>query len=396
MNARERFVAVTRFEKPDYVPLVTCNSIDGPSPDTVRTWQRDQGFPDWFGRPSADRVIGREYAQVMGVTAELQWDWDRLWGTTRVQFWGPGSSVVVPEPEVLADDGEYLTVRHADGRVDREMYDNDSRYGMPEFIRYPLEEPQDWPSYRDRWVPMEDGVYPEDWDALAADWRARDFPLCAGLPGTFSVIRSLFGTGKAALLFYDEPELVREILRHYRERAFRRLERFLTDVPLDGIGIGEDYCYRAGCFVSPPMFREFFTPHYQEEVAFAKAHGIDFLYVDSDGFVEGVVPLLYEAGIRGLQAFEPRAGNDTLRVRADNPEFVIWGGLDKYVMDQTDPAIIDAEVDRKVPPLLESGGFFPGIDHGLPPTTYWLSYLHFIHRLHELTGNPEGAFWSYL
>ena len=64
MNARERFIAVTRFEKPDYVPLLTCNSIDGPNPETVWTWQRDQGFPEWFGTPAVARDIGREYREV--------------------------------------------------------------------------------------------------------------------------------------------------------------------------------------------------------------------------------------------------------------------------------------------------------------------------------------------
>ena len=66
-----------------------------------------------------------------------------------------------PDPEILADDGEYLTLRHANGAIVREMYDNANRYGMPEFIKYPLSEPEDWPAYRDRWLPMEDGQYPK-------------------------------------------------------------------------------------------------------------------------------------------------------------------------------------------------------------------------------------------
>ena len=135
---------------------------------------------------------------------------------------------------------------------------------------------------------------------------------------------------------------------------------------------------------------------YREIVEFGRTHGIRMAMVDSDGHTEGVVPLLQEAGINCLQAFEPRAGNDILRVRANHPGFVIWGGLDKYVMDQQDTAVIDAEIDRKVPPLLAQGGYFPGIDHGLPPTTYWRSYLHFVRRLHELAGNPEGEFWRYM
>lgn len=398
MNSRERFVAVTQFERPDYVPLLSCNAIDGPVPETVWTWQRDQGFPSWVGQRAREERLGPEWDSRTGVWGweEIARDWDRFWGLTRVHFWVPDSSVKVPDPEVLADDGEYQTLRYADGRIVREWHNNMSRYGMPEFIKYPLSRPEDWPDYRDRWVPMEDGVYPANWDALATRWRSRDFPLGTTLPGTFSVLRELFGTALAAILFYDAPGLVHEIFRHYRHRAMRMLERFMADVRPDVIYIGEDYCYRSGCFVSPAIFREFIIPHYREEVEFARAYGCPLVIVDSDGFVESIVPLLEEAGINCLQAFEPRAGNDIVRVRARHPHFVIWGGLDKFMMDQDSLQAIDAEIERKVPPLLAHGGYFPGIDHALPPTARFRSYLHFMRRLHELTGNPEGEFWNYL
>ena len=394
MNDRERFLAVAQFEKPDYVPLLSCNGIDGPVPETVWTWQREQGAPIRV-EPATAGELGPEWTSLLGWTGDLQKAWDSFWGLTRVHCWGPESTVEPPARELVADDGEYLTFRYEDGRVEREMYDNDNRYGMPEFIKYPLADPEDWPAYRERWLPPEDGVYPADWDALAARWRARDFPLGASLPGTFSVLRSLFGTARASTLFYDAPQLVHEILRHYRQRAMRMLARYMEDTRPDCVCIGEDFCYRSGCFVSPVTFREFFAPHYREEVEYARAFGVRLVLVDSDGFTEPVIPLLEEAGINCLQAFEPRAGNDIVRVRANHPHFVIWGGLDKYVMDQDDPAVIDAEIDRKVPPLLAHGGYFPGIDHGLPPTARYPSYLHFIGRLHELTGNPRGEFWRY-
>lgn len=391
MNARERFLAVTHFDKPDYVPLVSCNSIDGPVAETVWKWQREQGMPALSQEPLPEDTFPA-YDSFWGSTA-LARGWDRFWGLTRVHYWSPGSSVLVPDPEVIDDDGTYVTYREADGRVTRELHDNWDRYTMPEFLRYPLAQPHEWYAYKERWLPIEPGVYPAEWEATAAEMRRRTFPMGTSMPGTFGVLRSLFGTAPAAMLMSDEPSTVHDILRHHRQRAFAMAERLMRDAPPDVIGIGEDYCYRSGCFVSPAMFREFFAPHYREIVDFAKQYGVDTVIVDSDGFVEGVVPLLEEAGVRGLQAFEPRAGNDVVRVRRCHPRFVIWGGLDKFVMDQDDAAVVDAEVEGKAAVLLPLGGYLPGIDHGLPPTALYRTYAHFIRSLHELTGNPEGEFW---
>lgn len=77
-------------------------------------------------------------------------------------------------------------------------------------------------------------------------------------------------------------------------------------------------------------------------------------------------------------------------------EIPLWGVGSRDVGEFADPAAIDVEIERKVPPLLAHGGYFPGIDHGLPPTTRHRIYLHFMRRLHELTGNPQGEFWRYL
>jgi len=374
VNARERFLAVTRFEQPDYVPLLSCSSIDGPNMYTVGTWHRTQGFPTWVDSNSR---------------------WDVFWGMTRLTLWAPaGPGEPMPKPEVLARDEVYETLRYADGRVIRQRIGQTATnfYGMPQFIEFPCKTREDWETYRDRWIPTGDGVYPDNWDELVGGWEHRDFPLGVPIPSSVSALRSLFGTQRACSLFYTDPDLVREILRHCRERWMCMVRKLVSDVSLDFAGAGEDFCYRNGCLVSPALFREFIVPHYRELTRFLRGHGIQFVFVDSDGFVEGVIGLLEKAGVNGLEAFEVRAGNDILRVREAHPSFVIRGGLDKFAMDSPDPARAIREVEEKVPALLDEGGYFPGIDHGLPPTSHWRTYLRFMERLHSLCRNPEGSF----
>ncbi len=374
MNARERFLAVTRFEEPDYVPLLSCWSIDGPNLFTVKTWHQTQGFPKWVDSGE---------------------NWDRYWGMTRLQLWSPGGpGEPMPQPEVLAQDHTYETLRYADGRMVRQRIGQTAvnYYGMPQFIAFPCSNREDWEKYRDRWVPIGEGVYPENWTYLTDRWKHRDFPLGTGIPGSFSTLRGLFGTQRACTLFYTDPDLVVEILKHYRDRWAKMVGRLVSDVSLDFAGAGEDFCYRNGCLVSPGLFREFIVPHYKMLTRVLRDRGIDFAFVDSDGYVEGVIGLLEEAGINGLEAFEVRAGNDVLRVRDAHPDFIIRGGLDKFAMDSSNERAAESEVENKLPPLLQEGGYFPGIDHGLPPTSRWRTYLAFMSRLHQVCGNPEGVF----
>ncbi|MFH0795441.1 MAG: hypothetical protein V2A65_00080 [Candidatus Omnitrophota bacterium] len=43
----------------------------------------------------------------------------------------------------------------------------------------------------------------------------------------------------------------------------------------------------------------------------------------------------------------------------------MWFGIDKRVMAQGPPAI-DAEL-RRIRPLVQEGGYVPGLDHSIPP-----------------------------
>jgi hypothetical protein len=48
--------------------------------------------------------------------------------------------------------------------------------------------------------------------------------------------------------------------------------------------------------------------------------------------------------------------------------------------------VMEREVMRVVPPLLEKGGFIPGCDHGVPPDISWRNFLEYTRLLARLTG----------
>ena len=48
--------------------------------------------------------------------------------------------------------------------------------------------------------------------------------------------------------------------------------------------------------------------------------------------------------------------------------------------------VMEAELQRVVPPMLATGGFIPGCDHALPPDISWPNFIEYTRRLAEMTG----------
>ena len=103
--------------------------------------------------------------------------------------------------------------------------------------------------------------------------------------------------------------------------------------------------------------------------------------VDSDGFVEDLIPQFKQTGITGMLPFEIRAGNDIERIRKNHPEFQILGGIDKTALQ--DKNKIDEEI-AKVKRMIRKGGYIPFVDHAYPPDISYENYQYFRKRLRDV------------
>ena len=117
-----------------------------------------------------------------------------------------------------------------------------------------------------------------------------------------------------------------------------------------------------------------------------RKHGVDIVLLDSDGNIDGLIPLWIEAGINCLWPFEAAADMDPVAVRRKYGRALgIIGGIDKRTMAAGGEAI-DREVNSKVPYLIETGGFIPTCDHAVPPDVSldnYRCYLDLIKRIAE-------------
>ena len=220
--------------------------------------------------------------------------------------------------------------------------------------------------------------------------KERTFPLMyGGMQGFFNTPRRFLGFERLMTAFYDDPQLVKDIIDDAADLLIALYDPILSDVGGDCGLISEDMAYKGGSFVSSGMFREFMLPAYRKVTGFFKDHGVETILVDCDGDVMDLIPLLIEGGATGLYPFEVTGRNNIVDVRSAFPDFQILGGISKRAVAAGKEAI-DAELESKVPPVFRSGGFVPFIDHTVPPDTSWEDFKYYRRRLAELTADPGG------
>ncbi|MGC9320121.1 MAG: uroporphyrinogen decarboxylase family protein [Armatimonadota bacterium] len=365
MTTRERFRAVASFQEPDYVPYWWAPGIGIAHRETIARWQREEGYPSDF--ESVEEFWGVEgYHQVALHTG------------------------FVPAFEVERIDlGDgYVLVRCYKAET-RELADNPDHYMMPQFQSYMFEDRRDWETQmRPRWDP----AHPDRGRPRLPD-RQPDEPLAVNCPSYWGRLRSWFGIDRISYLMHDDPDLIHEINRAQTDLFLDQAAWVADRIQIDAICGWEDMCYRGGMLISPEAFAEFCAPYYREVARFAREVGAAVVDIDCDGDVSELVHCLWEAGVNMCHAFEPtHGGSDILQIRRELPRFVICGGLDKHAMVDPTGETAVAEVDAKVPPMLEHGGYLPSVDHGLPPICHYGALWKFMDRIRKHCGAPPAPF----
>lgn len=383
MTDLERFLAVVNFSEPDYVPIFGFPGAPGMSLGLQAPYHRrlvDGGMP---------ALIGGRYTMDGLQDAD---SWMRYWGTTTplVPDFSLAQGIQGVGCTKRLEDG-YEILEYECGTLIRQVIDNDIIYTMPEFIRYTVRDRASWEFWRDRMTPQA-MLSSEEMEGYCRRYDHRTRPLELGAWGPYGFIRSLMGPEAVSLAFYDDPELVHDMLEwtleYVKTYTFPLIARLKPEI----MGFGEDLCYNHGMLLSPATFREFCGHYYRVICDFAKECGVPLITIDTDGNAMEFVDVITEYGVNSIHPFEVKAGNDLFALRRKHPRFVCFGWLEKEVVNEGNEALIEPEILAKVPPLLAQGGYFPNGDHGIQPDVTFHGLCRFMTLLHEVCGNPEGEF----
>jgi uroporphyrinogen decarboxylase len=283
--------------------------------------------------------------------------------------------------EILERTDEFVISRNRQGCVMKNRLDRGS---MPDFLDYPVKSPDDWERLKRERYQMRDDRIQQDWEAFRDRIRTTGEAVQVGVfPwGVFGTVRDLLGAEEVLLAFYDYPDMVHDMMTTLTDLWIAIYERVAAQVQIDHIHIWEDMAGRQGSLISPAMVEEFMMPCYDKIVAFARAHGVRVISVDTDGDCAQLVPVFMKHGINMMFPFEVAAGNDILAYRRQYPTLGIIGGLDKRALAGT-RADVDREI-AKCAAMLKLGRYIPAFDHLIAPDATWDNFNYAAEQIRAL------------
>jgi uroporphyrinogen decarboxylase len=197
----------------------------------------------------------------------------------------------------------------------------------------------------------------------------------------------MVGFERLSLLFYGNPAFVEMMMEDRTELTLRMMEVILDKTTIDWFCFWEDMAYVQGPMISPELFRKFMMPCYQRITDFLHSKGVDLIFVDSDGDISLLIPLWLECGVNGMWPLEVQAGMDVLQLRREyGQDLLLMGGLDKRELMKGKQEI-EREILKKVPPLIQDGGYIPRPDHSIPPDVPYDNYQYFMEFLRTVCEN---------
>ena len=392
ISPKQRFLDIAHFKRPGDLCM-----IDGATKQTLEKWI-EQGAPKEIVNPG----FGREYFQFemrgRGLTEIKSGIYG--WGgeekpRTNIDLGhgivvgteGAGPLVPAYEPRFISGDEHTVTAITEQGQTVKYLKKNlKMNFGMPMFLDWPVKDRATWKEFKKRLDPNTPERWPSDWDVYVQKMNDINEPLSLNVGGFYGYLREWIGSERILYMFHDNPALIEEMMEQLLYLETEIIKRTLNDIKVEQATFWEDMCYKAGPLISPAMVRKFMMPRYKKITDLLHSYGVDVIFLDSDGNVEQLVPLWLEVGINYIWPFEVAAGNDAVAMRKKyGKELIIGGTIDKRALAKDKQAIRE-EVMSKVPFLLEQGGYFPSVDHDVPPNVTFENYCYYINLMREVAG----------
>jgi len=301
--------------------------------------------------------------------------------------WCEAAFVPEFETEILEDRGEYELVRDNAGR--HVLFFKGRRNGfMPEYVAHPVTNRDSWErNVKWRLEVGAEGRFEKTGQRMnrIREMAEKGSHVCQNVIGGYMYLRSLVGPEGILYMVYDEPELVRDMMRAWFELADAVIAEHQKYVTLDELFLAEDICYNCGPLISPDMMREFLFPYYQQLISNIKKRQLDktrrmIIQIDTDGDCRPVIPVYQEIGMDYMSPFEVASGCDVVELRKQYPQLLMRGGIDKRELAKGKDAI-DRMIDRIIPFMREHGGYIPVCDHGVPEEVSFEDYMHYRKRM---------------
>ncbi len=287
--------------------------------------------------------------------------------------------------EILEETEEYVIARDCYRRRVK-LIKSAATLALP--LEYPVKNFDDWRKIKHHYEFSEER-FGHKWEQVAREHLQAGRVVTVGIPGGFDEPRQLMGEQGICIAYYEQPELVHDILDTIGETACKVLDRVSATVQVDMLAVHEDMAGKSGSLAGPKQITEFIKPYYRRVWDMLQDRGARLFLQDSDGNMNGVIEAFLDAGLNFMHPMEPAAGMDIVKVREQyGTRLAIEGGIDKHVLREGEDAIV-VELEYKIPPMVATGGCVLGLDHRIPNGTPLEAYRFYHAKAWEIMAREE-------
>lgn len=286
-------------------------------------------------------------------------------------------------PRVLEENSNYRIEIDAYGRKTK-LSKGYATIPLP--LEYPVTDMDGWLKIKP-WFEYSDRRINWDRVEFARKQQEKGALILASIPGGFDIPRELMGDENACYCYYDDSELMHDILNTISDTAFNVLDRISDKLTIDNLTVHEDMAGKSGPLVGPNIVNEFIKPYYLKVWDMLNSKGTKLFSQDSDGNMTPIIDAFIQSGVNVMFPAEPAAGMDIVSLRSKYGNTLAFkGGIDKHVLRKDKKSIRD-ELEYKLQPVMHKGTVF-GIDHRIPNGTPIENYRYYVDTAREILNLP--------
>jgi uroporphyrinogen-III decarboxylase len=358
-----------KWSREEYIELLTFGKVER------------QMFTELFGP-----LIGLEDEwRIQGASQDelnmIAFDWDYV-----LSMGCGGNTGIIGgfSEKIIEETKEHIISRDKYGRT---MKLRKGFATIPLPLDYPVKTMDDWLKMKPMFEFREDRI---NWDEVERAKKAQKEGILirGGIPGGFDLPRELMGEENACVCYYEDEELMMDILNTATDTSFKVLDRISDKIVIDQLSVHEDMAGKSGPLMGPNLILKYIKPYYRKVWDMLESKGTKIFSQDSDGNMNPVINAFLECGLNQMYPMEPAAGMDIVEVRKKyGNKLSLKGGIDKHVLRMSKEDI-KRELEYKMQPLMQEGGVVFGLDHRIPNGTPIENYRYYVELGRELLGLP--------
>jgi len=233
ISPRERFKAIARFQRPG--DLFYSSELFWP--ETLVNWIRIGAPSQLTDMTFLGQFFGYDHRRPLGeITSGLVLASYMVGDVPAFQYLPP----IVPrfEQRVLATDDTTITLINQGGQTVK-VFKNDPQK-MPMYLDHPVKDRETWKEYKKRLDPDTLERWPADWQQYVEKINSRDIPVVLYVGSFFGFLREWMGLERLLYTFYDDPDLIEDMMDTMLHLELKVIELTTKDINLD-------FPYQTGC-----------------------------------------------------------------------------------------------------------------------------------------------------